>query len=142
MIPETSVFLNLLVLGLSIFVLARSAGLLVDGSVGLASLLHVPKLVIGIVLVSFATTAPEFTVTVIASLDGVADRGFAVALSRGGTKLYVSVPWMGRIMAVDLATRTRAGVIGTGCDPRRMAFDTTGETLVVANQAGWVDIIR
>jgi cation:H+ antiporter len=65
----------------------------VDGSVGIASIFHVPKLIIGMVLVSLATTAPEFTVTVIASLRGVpqivvgnavgsvmADNGLALAL--------------------------------------------------------------
>ena len=45
-------------------ILAKSADLFVDSAVGIAETLGVPKMIIGIVLVGFATTAPEFAVSV------------------------------------------------------------------------------
>jgi len=47
--------------------LAKSSDFFVDSSVGIATRLHVPKLVIGLVLVSFATTTPELSVSLMAA---------------------------------------------------------------------------
>jgi cation:H+ antiporter len=51
-------------LGVSFFIMAKSADIFVDSAVGIAEMLRVPKMIIGIVLVGFATTAPEFAVSV------------------------------------------------------------------------------
>ncbi len=51
-------------------VLARSASLFVEGAVGLARRLRIPTLVVGIVLVSLATTAPELSVSLVSALRG------------------------------------------------------------------------
>lgn len=51
-------------------VLAKCADLFVDASVGIANRFQVPKLVIGIVLVSLATTAPELSVSLMSALRG------------------------------------------------------------------------
>lgn len=51
-------------------VLARCADLFVDTAVRIANRLQVPKLVIGIVLVSLATTAPELSVSLMSALRG------------------------------------------------------------------------
>lgn len=45
-------------------ILSKSADVFVESSVGIAEILRVPKMIIGIVLVGFATTAPEFAVSV------------------------------------------------------------------------------
>jgi len=55
---------------LSFIVLAKCADWLVDGAVDLASLLRVPDILIGIVIVSVGTTAPELAVSVQAALSG------------------------------------------------------------------------
>jgi cation:H+ antiporter len=55
---------------LSFAILAKCASFFVDSSVTLANKLRVPKLVIGIVLVSLATTAPELAVSLTAALKG------------------------------------------------------------------------
>ena len=65
-----SIVLHAAVLIASFFVITKSADFLVDGAVSIAYRLKIPKIVIGIVLVGFATTAPEFTVSVIASARG------------------------------------------------------------------------
>ena len=85
---------NLAILAVSFAVLAKSASLFVDGAVGLAARFRVPRIIVGIVLVSLATTAPEFTVSVIAAFRGesaialgnavgsvICDDGLAVGLA-------------------------------------------------------------
>ncbi|MFO7871315.1 MAG: calcium/sodium antiporter [Kiritimatiellia bacterium] len=54
----------------SFAVLAKSADMFVDASVALAEKFRIPRLVIGIVLVSLATTAPELSVSLTAALRG------------------------------------------------------------------------
>jgi len=62
------VWLAWLILPAAFMLLARSADLFVGSSVALARRFGIPKLVIGIVLVSFATTAPELSVSLMAAL--------------------------------------------------------------------------
>ncbi len=79
---------------LSFIILFKCAGLFVDGASSIATILNIPKLVIGIVLVGLATTAPEFAVSVIAAFRGlpeialgnaigsvICDDGIALALA-------------------------------------------------------------
>ncbi len=51
-------------------ILTRCAGWFVDGAVGIAEHLKLPKMLIGIVLVSLATTSPELAVSVQSALRG------------------------------------------------------------------------
>lgn len=75
-------------------VLFKSATFIVKGATDIARLLNIPKIVIGIVLVGLATTAPEFGVSVIAAILGnleialgnavgsvICDNGIALALA-------------------------------------------------------------
>lgn len=59
-----------LVLVFTFVVLAKCADLFVDSAVEIAARFSIPELVIGIVLVSFATTAPELSVSLLAALKG------------------------------------------------------------------------
>lgn len=92
-IPANNLLLNLLVIAVSFLILAKSADFLVEGAVGIAAKLRVPEIVVGIVLVGFATTAPEFTVSLISAIEGypeialgnavgsvIADNALALAL--------------------------------------------------------------
>lgn len=78
----------------SFAVLFKSASFFVEGASGIARVLDIPKLIIGIVLVSLATTAPEFGVSVIAAFlklpeislgnavgSVICDNGIALALA-------------------------------------------------------------
>ena len=73
MLPElTNVpqpFLWLMVL-LAIGILWKSADWFVEGAVGTAQKLNVPPMLVGLVLVSLATTAPELVTSVLAALQG------------------------------------------------------------------------
>lgn len=58
------------VLIVAFFVLSKCADVFVDSSIAMADRFHIPKLVIGIVMVSLATTAPEMSVSLIAAFKG------------------------------------------------------------------------
>ena len=85
-------------------ILFKCADLFVEGAARIATILNIPKLVIGIVLVGLATTAPEFAVSVIAAIRGlpeialgnavgsvICDDGIALALAAilAPTVIYV-----------------------------------------------------
>jgi cation:H+ antiporter len=91
---ESNLILAWITIIVAFVVLARCADLFVDTSVRIANRLQVPKLVIGIVLVSLATTAPELSVSLISALRGqpemalgnaigsvICDDGLALALA-------------------------------------------------------------
>jgi len=95
---QTAIQNNLIIAWITIIVafviLARCADLFVDTAVRIANRLQVPKLVIGIVLVSLATTAPELSVSLMSALRGqpemalgnavgsvICDDGLALALA-------------------------------------------------------------
>lgn len=59
-----------ILLVLSFFLLAKGASWLVDGAIGIAERFRVPKFLIGVVLLGFATTAPEFAVSIISAITG------------------------------------------------------------------------
>ncbi|MBN1966289.1 MAG: calcium/sodium antiporter [Anaerolineae bacterium] len=69
-LPQTvPVFLVLVVV--SVAILWKSADWFVEGAVGIAYRLHVPPMLVGIVLVSLATTAPELMASLLAALRGM-----------------------------------------------------------------------
>jgi cation:H+ antiporter len=59
-----------IVLVVSFLILAKSADLFVDSAVSVANKFNISKLIIGLILVSFATTAPELCVSLTAALKG------------------------------------------------------------------------
>ena len=82
-----------MVLIASFALLAKCADIFVDSAVSLANRFRIPKLVIGIVLVSLATTAPELSVSLMSAIKGrpemalgnaigsvICDDGLALAL--------------------------------------------------------------
>ena len=67
---------------------------------------------------------------------------FGLALSPDGARLVGSRPGSGSVLFIDRATRAVLGSVATGGFPRRVAFDLLGSIVVVANESGWVDLIR
>ena len=114
-------------LAICFLVLTKSASWFVDGAVGVAEYLNVPKTLIGIVLVSLATTAPELAVSVLSSLSGnpeialgnavgsvIADDGVALGLGAlvAGSPILVN-PYLLKttgifLIVVDLAAYAMA----------------------------------
>ncbi len=88
------IYLYFVALIFSFAILYKSADLFVDGALGIAKILDISKMLVGIVIVGMATTAPEFCVSVIASILGkpeialgnavgsvICDDGIALALA-------------------------------------------------------------
>jgi len=67
--------------------------------------------------------------------------GEGIALSADGARLYVGLVFAGKVQVLDRAARTTINVINTGGTPREIATDPTRRRTLVANEAGWVDII-
>lgn len=113
--------------------LFKSASYFVDSSCSIAKILNIPKLVIGIVLVSLATTAPEFGVSVMAAFLGnmeislgnaigsvICDDGIALALAAvfAPTAIFINCRILKTVsvflLAIDFLAYflARNGVIG------------------------------
>ncbi len=67
---------------------------------------------------------------------------FGLALSPDEKVLFGTRPSTGHVVMIDRATRQVINTVSTGGTPRRIAFDLLGSVAVVANEAGWVDLIR
>lgn len=91
---EVNLLTATIVLVIGFTVLAKCADIFVDSSVEVAEKFKIPKLIIGIVLVSLATTAPELAVSLLSALSGqpqmalgnaigsiICDDGLALALA-------------------------------------------------------------
>jgi cation:H+ antiporter len=91
---QTNLLATWFIILISFVILFKCADIFVDSSVALANRFKIPRLVVGIILVSFATTAPELSVSLIAAFRGIpeialgnaigsviCDDGFALALA-------------------------------------------------------------
>jgi len=65
-----------------------------------------------------------------------------VALTPDQAIVYASLRAAGRIAMVDAHTLVSVGTLETGGLPRHIAFDRLGSVAIVANEAGWVDVVR
>lgn len=66
---------------------------------------------------------------------------FGLALSPSERFVYAAAPASGMLHVADTRTMRWVGTIAVGGGPREMSFDPSGRSLVVANEAGWVDIV-
>jgi cation:H+ antiporter len=90
-----------LLLGLAI--LAVGADLLVRGAVGLAALLRIPHLIVGLTIVSFGTSAPELVVSLQAALRGAGGIaiGNVVGSNIANVLIVLGLPSLIRATALD-----------------------------------------
>jgi DNA-binding beta-propeller fold protein YncE len=64
-----------------------------------------------------------------------------LALSPDDRDVHVALVSTGAVAVVDRASLKLRTILPTGGRPRGMAFDPSGRVLVVANEAGWVDLL-
>lgn len=64
-----------------------------------------------------------------------------LALSPDEREVYVALVSTGAVAVVDRASLKVRATLPTGGRPRGMAFDRSGRLLVIANEAGWVDVL-
>ena len=70
------IYVAIILLIIGMFFLIKGADLFVEGASSVAKMLGIPTLVIGLTLVSIGTSAPEFAVSLTASLKGSNDLSF------------------------------------------------------------------
>jgi len=72
-------------------------------------------------------------------LDTPADE---VALTPDQSVVYVSLRPAGQVALLDAQTLKPVGTLETGGLPRHIAFDNFGSVAIIANEAGWVDLVH
>lgn len=114
---------NFLILIISFVILVKSADFFVDGAVGVAKSFNLPKMLIGIVLVGFGTTAPEFAVSVYSSAIGRPE----IALGNG----------IGSVICDDAIALALAAVIAPVIINRRL-FKTVIPALICFGASAYI----
>lgn len=102
-------FWTLLFLIFGFFLLIKSADVLVDGAAGLAKKFKIPKVIVGLTLVAFGTSAPEGTVSLIAAIQGNADisLGNVIGSNIANIALVLGIAAMIRKITVRRVTVTK-----------------------------------
>lgn len=67
---------------------------------------------------------------------------FGLAANASGSLLFAGVLSEQAVLVIDRAGRHVIATLSTGGTPRHMALDSTTGYVVVANEDGWVDLIR
>ncbi|MEM6865605.1 MAG: calcium/sodium antiporter [Bacteroidota bacterium] len=109
---------NLLYIFLGLFLLIIGGNWLLKAAVALSLRLSIPKIVIGMTVVSFATSAPELIVSIKAALDGFPD----ISL---GNVVGSNIANLGLVLAVTV-------VLGS-IDVRRSFYTTDWPVMMVAS---------
>ena len=68
-----SLYLNIFIFIVSVLVIVKGAVWLVDSSAIIAKRLGIPELVIGLTVIAFGTSAPEFAVSILSATKGMGD---------------------------------------------------------------------
>ncbi|MCA9373717.1 MAG: calcium/sodium antiporter [Candidatus Gracilibacteria bacterium] len=102
-------FWTLFYLLLGFVLLIKGADVLVDGSAGLAKKLGIPKVIVGLTLVAFGTSAPEGTVSLIAAIQGNANisLGNVIGSNIANIALVLGIAAMIRKITVRRVTVTK-----------------------------------
>jgi YVTN family beta-propeller protein len=69
-------------------------------------------------------------------------RPFGLAVTPDGAQIYVASSNTGQIAILDRRTGALVQLLPVGGMPRRIGFDASGSTAVIANESNWVDVIR
>lgn len=64
------IYIDFIIFAISIAIIIKSADFFTSGAAGLAQALRIPRLIIGLTIVSLATSAPEFTISAFSSYMG------------------------------------------------------------------------
>jgi len=94
------IFISILIFIASVLALAKGSSIFVDSAVKIAKWLNIPTLIIGLTVVAFGTSAPEFGVTLLSAAQGLGDISvgniigsniFNLGFILGGTALFKSL---------------------------------------------------
>jgi YVTN family beta-propeller protein len=68
--------------------------------------------------------------------------GYGLLRTPDNTRLYVGCVFEGLVLVLDPATGALLASVTVGGSPRELSYDASSKSLIVPNEAGWVDIIR
>jgi cation:H+ antiporter len=94
------------VMVISFAILAKAADFFVDAAVAIAERLKIPKVIIGIVLVSLATTAPELCVSVMSAVRGNPEMALGNAIGSVICNCGLALALCGALSAAPIAVMT------------------------------------
>lgn len=134
------VALNIGLFALALAIIIKGGHLFTDSAVGLAKHFGVPRVVIGLTVVSFATTTPEFAVSTMAAYFGNVEiaYGNVVGSTIANIALILAVAIISRdILAERIVLRDWLSMLGFGIAATLMALDgvvgfLNGVTLLTA----------
>jgi YVTN family beta-propeller protein len=69
-------------------------------------------------------------------------QGYGLLRTPDNSRLFVSCALNGLVVAVNPATGATIATLNVGGSPRELAFDPGTGSVIVPNEAGWVDVIR
>jgi cation:H+ antiporter len=125
-----SILIHLIVLGASFLVLSKAADFLVDGAVSIAYRLNVPKMLIGVILVGFATTAPEFTVSLMSAIRGFPEIALGNALGSvivdDALALALAIILAPKVIRIKKRSLRRFGILLISVDLLAFALSLNG----------------
>ena len=67
---------------------------------------------------------------------------YGLDLSPDAQWLFVTLPSVGRVAIISRTSLRQVHTIQAGGTPRHTAFTPDGRTAVIANEGGWVDVLR
>lgn len=143
--------LNLLILALGLYLLIEGGDLFVGAGVRLAELLRVPRVVIGFTFVSFATTTPELSVSIISGFTGATHVAFGnavgscicnIALILGLSAVCRQIDLEWRQLRVPLLVTSGFGLLLLGLYLDLQLSRWEGWTLVLAGATYFVFDLR
>ena len=97
--------------------------------------LYIASEAVGLEILTLATGART-------SVPGVAGAAVGLAQSPDGAEVWLTHPPLGLVTVVDRAARSVKRTVELGTSPRNVAFDATGATAIVADEANLVFFFR
>ena len=141
---NSSIFISLLVLALSLYTLGKGADILVDNAVALSLRWGIPKMVLGATIVSLGTTLPEASVSTLAAVKGNADLalGNAIGSIIADTGLIIGIAALLGTVPVDKRLIHRQGTVQFSAalllTVAALPFFSAGREGTIYQWMGWV----
>ncbi len=144
---NSSIFVSLLVLAVSLYTLGKGADILVDSAVSLSLKWGVPKMILGATIVSLGTTLPEASVSTLAAVKGNADLalGNAIGSVIADTGLIIGLAAMLGTVPVDRKLIQRQGVVQIAAAFLlafvSLPFFSAGSEGLIYQWMGWIFVV-
>ncbi len=125
----SSIWFHLAVIAAAFVILFRGADLFVDAAVGISENLHMPRMLVGIVIVGIGTTAPEITVSIISAMRGKSEFALGNALGSvivdNGVALALAAILAPTLILIDKVIFKRNGyfLMAVACFTYILGFD-------------------